>query len=94
MDVNAPREELQKQDLDEEIFTMDDCKSVKSVSTTLTSFTQVNRQSLGLALDVCMDLILEYIWKECHDESGELDWESTKRLYHDMISVFDKVNLI
>ncbi|XP_050300204.1 RNA polymerase I-specific transcription initiation factor RRN3 [Anthonomus grandis grandis] len=93
MDVNAPKEDILKPlEEDEDIFQMDDCDS-KSVKTVHTGFTEVNRASLGVALDVCMNKIFEFIVKECNGENGELSWENIKSIYHDLLSVFDKVIL-
>ncbi|CAG9773105.1 unnamed protein product [Ceutorhynchus assimilis] len=92
MDVNAPKEEIQKQKgNEEEIFQMDE--DSKSVTTSKTAFTEINRTSLGHTLDICMDLMLNYIIGECNNENGELDWEKTKILYHNLITIFDKVIL-
>lgn len=69
----------------------DDSKSVK---TSATSFTVVNRHTVAHTLDVCLDKLFNYITAECHSsKSGELKWDKTKTLYQDIISVFDKVIL-
>nr|AEE63061.1 unknown [Dendroctonus ponderosae] len=92
MDVNAPKEVITQEMMeDETIFPMeDDAKSTKTIST---SFTNVNRSDLGVALDACMDLLLGYISKECLTQDGSADWEKTKNLYHHLLTAFDKVIL-
>lgn len=89
MDVNAPKEVIQKQCEEDEIFQMElETKSVRSVNTT---FTEVNRNSLAVALDVCIDMLLDYLIGECKDERGELDWDKTKNVYQNVLPIFDKV---
>lgn len=89
MDVNAPKEVIQKQCEEDEIFQMElETKSVRTVNTT---FTEVNRNSLGVALDVCIDMLLDYLIGECKDEHGELDWDKTKNVYQSVLPIFDKV---
>ncbi|KRT84891.1 hypothetical protein AMK59_856 [Oryctes borbonicus] len=49
---------------------------------------------IGNTLDVCMDKLFNYIIMECHNtETSEIEWAKTKRVYQDIISVFDKVIL-
>jgi len=91
MDVNAPKEEILRQDEEEDIFEMED--DAKSIRTVKTAFTEVNRSYLGQALDVCMDAMLDYVLNECKGSSGVVDWDRTKGLYHDIITIFDKVVL-
>ncbi|KAG5889235.1 hypothetical protein JTB14_006371 [Gonioctena quinquepunctata] len=93
MDVNAPREEIEKfLNCDDEMFTLDD--DARSVKTSTTAFTQVNRHVVADTLDVCLDKLFNYFITECHDgNSGEVDWERTKKLYLDMIPVFEKIIL-
>lgn len=92
MDVNAPREEIKKAtDLEEEIFSFDD--DTKSVKTCTTSFTQVDRHALGHTLDTCLNQVFEYFTLECYKGDGELDWEKTKNVFFEMMTVFDQVIL-
>ncbi|CAG9821895.1 unnamed protein product [Phaedon cochleariae] len=93
MDVNAPREEIERYlNAEEEMFSVDD--DVRSVKTSTTAFTQVNRHSLAHTLDICLDKMFNYAISECHDaNTGEVDWEKTKTLYHNMIPVFEKIIL-
>ncbi|KAF7267870.1 RNA polymerase I-specific transcription initiation factor RRN3 homolog Tif-IA [Rhynchophorus ferrugineus] len=90
MDVNAPKEIIEQKMEDEDMFPMDDIKSVKTIQTT---YTLVDRGELGTSLDTCMDMVLDYILEECNDDQGNLDWSKTKNLYRDLVSVFDKVVL-
>ncbi|XP_028142826.2 RNA polymerase I-specific transcription initiation factor RRN3 [Diabrotica virgifera virgifera] len=93
MDVNAPKEEIEKylnSEQDEDIFSMDD--DSKSIRTTTTGFTKVDRSALGHTLDVCLDKIFHYIVTECHNSEG-LNWEKTKKLYLDILPIFDEVIL-
>ncbi|CAH0555911.1 unnamed protein product [Brassicogethes aeneus] len=86
MDVNAPKGDIEKaaNSGSEEIFLMDDdtC-SVKTSSS----------HNIAHTLDVCLAKLYNYIIEECHSPAGELDWNKTKSLYHDLITVFDKVIL-
>ncbi|GLV34158.1 Tif-IA [Carabus blaptoides fortunei] len=92
LDVNAPKEEIlraQEGQLDEEMFSMDDVKSVKSFVDS-----DNMRHPLAHTLDVCLDKILNFIIAECHDlTTGQLNWDKTKSLYQTMVYVFDKVIL-
>lgn len=92
MDVNAPREKIKKKnDLDEEIFQFDD--DAKSVKTFGTGFTQVDRHVLGHCLDICLNQVFEYFISKSYKSSGELDWENTKNIFFEMMTVFDQVIL-
>lgn len=92
MDVNAPREEIKKiNDLDEEIFSLDD--DIKSVKSFTTGFTQIDRHALGHTLDTCLNQAFEYFYVECYTQNRELDWEKTKNVFFEMLTVFDQVIL-
>ncbi|XP_018574446.1 RNA polymerase I-specific transcription initiation factor RRN3 [Anoplophora glabripennis] len=93
LDVNAPKEEIEKFiNADDEMFLMDD--DSKSVKTSTTSFTVVNRHTVAHTLDMCLNMLFNYITSECHNsKDGQLRWDKTKSLYQDVISVFDKVIL-
>lgn len=92
MDVNAPRQEIKKAvDAEEEVFSLDD--DVKSVKSSCTAFTQVDRHVLGHTLDICLNQIFEYFLTECNNEDGELDWDKTKNIFFEMMTVFDQVVL-
>lgn len=91
MDVNAPKEVIQKQQEDNEIFQME--LETKSVHTVNTTFTEVNRNSLAVTLDVCIDMLLNHLIEECKDEQGELEWDKTKNVYQSVLPIFDKIIL-
>lgn len=91
MDVNAPKEVIQKQQEDNEIFQME--LETKSVNTVNTTFTEVNRNNLAVTLDVCIDMLLDHLIEECKDEQGELEWDKTKNVYQSVLPIFDKVVL-
>ncbi|CAH1185721.1 unnamed protein product [Phyllotreta striolata] len=93
MDVNAPREEIEKYlNADEEMFLMDE--ETKSIKSSTTAFTQVNRHALAHTLDVCLDKIFNYFVSECHDsQTKEIIWEKAKNLYLEMLPIFDRLIL-
>ncbi|KAL3270008.1 hypothetical protein HHI36_009065 [Cryptolaemus montrouzieri] len=88
MDVNAPREVIQeaysKVD-DEEIFSMDDTKSIASTTSS---------NVIVETLDTCMIKMLNYISQHCYNaKTQELEWGRTEVLYRDLLQVFDAVIL-
>lgn len=87
LDVNAPREEIESAEEDGvDVFEMD-VEEDDSISNRL-------KHTVAHTLDICMDKVLNYLILECHDlQKGEIDWEKTKNMYHDIISVFDSVIL-
>lgn len=93
MDVNAPREEIQTYRYnDEELFVMDD--DSRSVRTSTTAFTQVNRHELAHTLDVCLEQIFAYIQSESPDsESTETSLKQYKTLFDEVLNVFEKIVL-
>lgn len=95
LDANAPKEKISQDNNSEEdlLFAMDDCKSVKSFKT-VSSNCDGMKHEIAHTLDVCLDRIFNFMVIECHDlETGTLNWEKTKSLYHTFIEVFDKVIL-
>ncbi|XP_057658400.1 RNA polymerase I-specific transcription initiation factor RRN3 isoform X2 [Diorhabda carinulata] len=91
MDVNAPKEDIEKYlNSEEDIFAMDE--DSKSVKTTTTGFTKVNRHELAHTLDICLDKIFNHLISECYDCEG-LHWEKTKKLYFDILHIFDDIIL-
>ncbi|KAF2881222.1 hypothetical protein ILUMI_24946 [Ignelater luminosus] len=93
LDVNAPKEDIENAENDIEmeedgIFPLDDdIKSTKAVSDKV-------KHPIAHTLDVCLDKVFNYCIVESHDiETGQLNWEKTKRLYQDVLVVFDKVLL-
>lgn len=82
LDVNAPREEIEKAEDAEAIFDMEGVSSEEV------------KDPVAHTLDVLMDKMINYVIMECHDmETGDVNWENTKSLYQDMIKVFDQVIL-
>ncbi|KAL1506194.1 hypothetical protein ABEB36_005599 [Hypothenemus hampei] len=90
MDINAPKEVLEEK-YEENMFQVDE--DVKSVKTVSTNVTVVNRSSLGIALDTCMDLVLNFILQECKNNKGEVDLERVTSIYNQILTAFDKVIL-
>lgn len=91
MDVNAPREEITEEQIaDDDIFQMDDCKSVKSSVVDSDKM----KHLVAHTLDVCLERLFNFIVIECHDlDTGTLNWEKSKKLYQELIEVFEKVIL-
>lgn len=48
---------------------------------------------LGNLLDVMMNAMLSYIHDLCYANVGELDWDSTKKLYKELLFIFNKLIL-
>lgn len=87
LDANTPREVITAEQTDDDIFTMDDCKSINTVTNKM-------KNVPAHTLDVCLDRIFNFIIVECHDlDTGQLNWEKTKKLYHTLIYVFDEIIL-
>ncbi|XP_066147081.1 RNA polymerase I-specific transcription initiation factor RRN3 [Euwallacea fornicatus] len=95
MDINAPKEVLQEELIEnDEIFQMDDDNDdLKSVKTINTAYTVVDRSHLGVALDVCIDMLLDYLIGQCKTEEGDFDWDKTKKVYQAVLTAFDKLVL-
>lgn len=71
---------------------MDDCKSVKSYKTV--DNIERMRHDVAHTLDVCLDRLFNFVIVECHDlDTGTVNWEKSKSLYHSLIEVFDKIIL-
>jgi RNA polymerase I-specific transcription initiation factor RRN3 len=92
LDVCAPKEEVLEQEEVEECFDMDiEEAEVNEESPKI--------QQLGMKhpiannLDISMVQLFMYLQSECHDNDRQLDWERTKRLYHDLVTVFEQVIL-
>lgn len=92
IDVNAPREFIEKVYEDEEdLFTMDDTKSVKTVCT---ENGQNANSVLINTLDVSLNRFFNYMLTECLDpQNGELNWDKTKDFYRDLLVIFEEVIL-
>ncbi|XP_076447065.1 RNA polymerase I-specific transcription initiation factor RRN3-like [Babylonia areolata] len=102
LDVRAPRNDIveAEESSDEEdadaqdgaMFKMDGIEEgnkenkAKAAPEDVTSLVMNHEEALRL--DVMMDLTLNYIHSTCHPK-GVLDWEVTKTLYRELLSVFD-----
>lgn len=88
LDANAPKEKIyEDSNNDEDVFTMDDCKSVKSESFR-------TKNLVAHTLDICLDRIFNFIIVECHNlDTGQLNWDKTKSIYQTLIVVFEKIIL-
>lgn len=97
MDVNAPRSEVldnegecENMDIeDADIFDMDNCGENKDP--TKSHFKM--KHPVANSLDVAMRQMFLYINSECYDKDDQINWEKTKKLYQDFITVFDQVVL-
>ncbi|XP_018329477.1 RNA polymerase I-specific transcription initiation factor RRN3 [Agrilus planipennis] len=91
LDVHSPREEIEKHEqdmgLEDCIFNFDDDKSVYQQN-----LENKVKHPLAHTLDICMDKMFNFCYIEVYNtDTGELNWEKLKGLYHDIISSFDKV---
>lgn len=94
MDINAPRDKIEKsKNEEEELFVMDDdSKSVRT--STSTSFTQVSRLELAHSLDVCLEQMFNYLYSESHQsDSDELDFNKFKDLFNEILIIFEHIIL-
>jgi RNA polymerase I-specific transcription initiation factor RRN3 len=92
LDVCAPKEEVLKQEEVEECFDMDIEKvEVNEESPKVQQLGM--KHSMANNLDISMVQLFMYLQSECHDDDRQLDWERTKRLYHDLVTVFEQVIL-
>ncbi|KAF5273907.1 hypothetical protein FQA39_LY01022 [Lamprigera yunnana] len=84
LDVNAPRKDIEKCEnvVDDTIFEIEDknfhCDKMK--------------HPVAHTLDICLFKILNHFMM-LTQESGEFNLEKTKKLYHEVLSVFDQVIL-
>lgn len=92
LDVYAPRVEVLEQEEVEECFDMDmEEKEANKES--------MNVEHIGMKhpvannLDISMVQLFVYLHSECYGADNRLDWERTKRLYHDLVAVFEQVIL-
>ncbi|KAK2185321.1 hypothetical protein NP493_240g02006 [Ridgeia piscesae] len=44
-------------------------------------------------LDVMLEIVFRYTYDVCHNRNGELAWEATKKLYRELLVVFDRLIL-
>jgi RNA polymerase I-specific transcription initiation factor RRN3 len=91
LDVCAPRVEVLEQE-EVECFDMD----IEEAEANKES-TQVQRigmrHPIANNLDIAMMQLFMYLHSECHGGEKQLDWERTKQLYHDLVTVFEQVIL-
>nr|KAG5709697.1 hypothetical protein BaRGS_027722 [Batillaria attramentaria] len=96
LDVRASRREIEEaegsSDEEEEeestVFSMDEVDGQEKAKDEDTPPSMKHKEADRL--DVMMDLTLAFIYCTCHP-NGELDWEATKTLYRELLSVFDKL---
>ena len=95
MDVNAPRNEvLEKEEEDEDMevddmFDMDHCEDTNGP----TSVQFKMKHPVANNLDIVMKQMFLYIKLECIENDDTVNWGRTKKLYEDLIRVFDDVVL-
>lgn len=105
LDVYCPKEEIQnaEEQLEEQqdlIKDMEICNTSDAAEAAYDADGEAvgspvpDRMAHELAnvLDVLMDVMLNFTKRKCHKD-GKLDWEATKKLYRDLLSVFDKLIL-
>ncbi|XP_013415248.1 RNA polymerase I-specific transcription initiation factor RRN3 [Lingula anatina] len=98
-DVRSPRDEIIELEDNEEamdtdvIFDMEDLPSIlsggKDTSSTQNEISAMTHKEAN-KLDILMHLMFRYIQNICY-QNGELDWEATKKLYRELLQVFDRV---
>jgi len=92
LDVYAPRLEVLEQEEDEECFDMD-------IEETEANKESVHVELIGMkhpianSLDISMVQLFVYLHLECYGADNHLDWERTKHLYRDLVTVFEQVIL-
>ncbi|XP_033750919.1 RNA polymerase I-specific transcription initiation factor RRN3-like [Pecten maximus] len=106
LDVRSPKHEIAEAEdnMEEEndiIFDMDDPSSTQEVLSTdagyrsgcfeIKSAKPMNHKEAE-RLDVMMDLVLKYIQQTCFHE-GQLKWDDTKKLYRELLLVFERLIL-
>jgi RNA polymerase I-specific transcription initiation factor RRN3 len=92
LDVHAPKEEVLEHEEVEECFEMDIEEADANEESTQVQNLGM-KHPIGNNLDISMVQLFMYLHSECHDDDGQLDWERTKHLYRDLITVFDQVIL-
>jgi RNA polymerase I-specific transcription initiation factor RRN3 len=92
MDVYAPRMEVLEQEEVEECFSMDIEEAEVNIGSTQVQ--QVGmKHPVANNLDIAMLQLFVYLHSECHSGDKQLDWERTKQLYQDLVTVFEQVIL-
>ncbi|XP_027843438.1 RNA polymerase I-specific transcription initiation factor RRN3-like isoform X1 [Aphis gossypii] len=89
IDVHIPREELDRLGSNvnveiEDIFPMDVDGEYMQVDPD-----KLEAESFSHTLDICLKRLFMYMKTTCHDLNGDLLWNDTKLLYHDLLSVFE-----
>ncbi|KAK9873181.1 hypothetical protein WA026_021414 [Henosepilachna vigintioctopunctata] len=90
MDVNVPKEFIQQAYAgdEEEMFPMDDTRTIKSTTSLVSNNVIVD------TLDICLDRLFSYLINECHNsKTQELDWDKTKEIYKHLTKIFDEIIL-
>ncbi|KAL3876380.1 hypothetical protein ACJMK2_034232 [Sinanodonta woodiana] len=105
LDVRCPRhlvEEAESQEdmEDGDIFDLEDGGSKKSLFhqsdegyiSRLGASARPMKHKEADRLDIMMDLVFSYMHNTCYT-NGELDWETTKLLYREMLMIFERIIL-
>ncbi|KDR09373.1 hypothetical protein L798_00940, partial [Zootermopsis nevadensis] len=92
LDVYAPKVEVLDHEEAEECFEMDiEEAEANKVSAQVQQLGM--RHPIANNLDIAMVQLFMYLHSECHGGEKQLDWERTKQLYHDLVTVFEQVVL-
>ncbi|XP_057322164.1 RNA polymerase I-specific transcription initiation factor RRN3 [Microplitis mediator] len=86
LDVNVPRTEIEnyrEKDEDEEVFKIDSVQETDKAD---------SDHPLAHTLDICMDILMTYIYEYCHPDD-ELDQDNLKKIYFELLQPFEKVVL-
>jgi len=92
LDVYAPRVEVLEQEEVEECFDMDIEETEASKESTHVEHIGM-KHPIANSLDISMVQLFVYLHSECYGADNHLDWERTKHLYHDLVTVFEQVIL-
>ncbi|XP_048760295.2 RNA polymerase I-specific transcription initiation factor RRN3-like [Ostrea edulis] len=105
LDVRAPRQDIQETEGDEEdmeegiVFDMDieqdltrdpENKDGSTFNRKCSDKPMTHKEAN--ILDICMEMTLTYISNVCYT-NGECNWDATKRLYREILLVFDRLIL-
>lgn len=103
LDVNAPKtaiEELEDEDdmdmdIEQEVFSLDETESHLDHDGNKARTAHKMKHPIANTLDLIMERMFQYMHTECHEpkDPTQLNWDRTKLLYHDMLTVFDKLIL-
>lgn len=107
LDVRSPKHEIaeaedQMEEDNDIIFDMDDPNTTQDIQSPDAGYRSGGRFELESAkpmnhkeaerLDVMMYLVLKYIQQTCFND-GQLKWEDTKKLYRELLLVFERLIL-